>query len=77
MKLFNLINRFRADEDGAVTVDWVVLTAAIVGLGIAVLTLLVSIPLLVSEGLEHRHPVDLALVVAGGGSVGLLEPVMK
>ena len=38
MKLFNLINRFRADEDGAVTVDWVVLTAAIVGLGIAVLT---------------------------------------
>ena len=38
MKLFNLINRFRSDEDGAVTVDWVVLTAAIVGLGIAVLT---------------------------------------
>ena len=38
MKLFNLINQFKADEDGAVTVDWVVLTAAIVGLGIAVLT---------------------------------------
>ncbi|MDF0600567.1 hypothetical protein P1J78_07490 [Psychromarinibacter sp. C21-152] len=38
MKLFNLINRFKRDEDGAVTVDWVVLTAAIVGLGIAVLT---------------------------------------
>ena len=34
--LKNLIN-FRKDEDGAVTVDWVVLTAAIVGLGIAVL----------------------------------------
>ena len=32
------IKTFRADEDGAVTVDWVVLTAAIVGLGIAVLT---------------------------------------
>lgn len=28
---------FCADEDGAVTVDWVVLTAAIVGLGIAVI----------------------------------------
>ena len=27
-----------SDESGAVTVDWVVLTAAIVGLGIAVLT---------------------------------------
>lgn len=29
------INAFVKDEDGAVTVDWVVLTAAIVGLGIA------------------------------------------
>jgi len=38
MKLFNLIKSFQRDEDGAVTVDWVVLTAAIVGLGIAVLT---------------------------------------
>ena len=37
MKLANLIKTFRNDEDGAVTVDWVVLTAAIVGLGIAVL----------------------------------------
>jgi len=36
MKLFNLIKKFRNDESGAVTVDWVVLTAAIVGLGIAV-----------------------------------------
>lgn len=35
------MNRFIAlwarDEDGAVTVDWVVLTAGIVGLGIAVI----------------------------------------
>ena len=38
MKLFKMIETFKADEDGAVTVDWVVLTAAIVGLGIAVLT---------------------------------------
>ncbi|EAQ11197.1 MULTISPECIES: hypothetical protein [Maritimibacter] len=38
MKLVNFFNRFKKDEDGAVTVDWVVLTAAIVGLGIAVLT---------------------------------------
>jgi Flp pilus assembly pilin Flp len=34
MKLFA---NFKNDESGAVTVDWVVLTAAIVGLGIAVL----------------------------------------
>lgn len=33
MKLF----KFAKDESGAVTVDWVVLTAAIVGLGAVVL----------------------------------------
>ncbi|TNC70941.1 Flp family type IVb pilin [Rubellimicrobium roseum] len=35
--MLNFIKNFRADEDGAVTVDWVVLTAAVVGLGIVVL----------------------------------------
>ncbi|RYH05459.1 pilus assembly protein [Tropicimonas sp. IMCC6043] len=40
MKLFHLIKSFRSDEDGAVTVDWVVLTAAIVGLGIATLAVI-------------------------------------
>ncbi|MBV1866346.1 MAG: hypothetical protein KUG69_00345 [Marinosulfonomonas sp.] len=35
--MLNFIKNFKNDEDGAVTVDWVVLTAAIVGLGIAVL----------------------------------------
>ena len=38
MELFKLVKTFKNDESGAVTVDWVVLTAAIVGLGIAVLT---------------------------------------
>ena len=33
--MMNFIKNFRNDEDGAVTVDWVVLTAAVVGLGIA------------------------------------------
>ena len=33
--MMNLINKFRKDEAGAVTVDWVVLTAAVVGLAIA------------------------------------------
>ncbi|MEM6634272.1 MAG: hypothetical protein AAF667_00140 [Pseudomonadota bacterium] len=37
MKLFKLAKLFAKDEDGAVTVDWVVLTSAIVGLGIAVM----------------------------------------
>lgn len=37
MEFFKITKRFKKDEDGAVTVDWVVLTAAIVGLGVAVL----------------------------------------
>lgn len=36
MKKF--INAFRKDENGAVTVDWVVLTAAVVGLAVAAYT---------------------------------------
>ena len=35
--MLNLLKNFAKDESGAVTVDWVVLTAAIVGLGIAVM----------------------------------------
>ncbi|WP_050929856.1 hypothetical protein [Aestuariivita boseongensis] len=31
--MLNFIKNFRKDEDGAVTVDWVVLTAAVVALG--------------------------------------------
>ncbi|SEK19378.1 hypothetical protein [Pacificibacter marinus] len=37
MKFFKLYKNFNEDEAGAVTVDWVVLTAAIVGLAVAVL----------------------------------------
>ncbi len=33
--MMKFIKNFRKDEDGAVTVDWVVLTAAVVGLAIA------------------------------------------
>ncbi|MGC1260023.1 MAG: hypothetical protein WA873_05105 [Jannaschia helgolandensis] len=35
--MLNAINTFKNDESGAVTVDWVVLTAALVGLGLAVM----------------------------------------
>ncbi|MBF9034090.1 hypothetical protein HKCCE2091_07550 [Rhodobacterales bacterium HKCCE2091] len=40
-----IIKTFAASESGAVTVDWVVLTAALVGLGLAVISV-------VSQGLE-------------------------
>ena len=37
MKILNIFKTFKTDESGAVTVDWVVLTAAIVGLGMVVM----------------------------------------
>ena len=36
MKLLNIFKTFKNDESGAVTVDWVVLTAAVVGLSAVV-----------------------------------------
>ncbi|PFG61947.1 hypothetical protein AXZ77_0511 [Thioclava sp. ES.031] len=41
MKFFK-IKKFHDEEDGAVTVDWVVLTAAVVGLGAAAMALIRS-----------------------------------
>ena len=41
------IKTFRRDDDGAVTVDWVVLTAAIVGLGVAVIAV-------IAQGATHK-----------------------
>jgi Flp pilus assembly pilin Flp len=61
--MLNFIKTFRADEDGAVTVDWVVLTAAIVGLGIAVLTT-------VSGGANDLADGIGAELTAQGGAVG-------
>jgi Flp pilus assembly pilin Flp len=43
---FNSVYSFLAGESGAITVDWVVLTAAIAGLGLAVVGV-------VSGGLEN------------------------
>ena len=38
--MMKLIIDFKNDESGAVTVDWVVLTAAIVGIGLSVITVI-------------------------------------
>ena len=45
--MFDFLRSFRAKDDGAVTVDWVVLTAAIVGLSIAVIAI-------VTEGATNK-----------------------
>lgn len=40
--MFKLITKFAASEEGAITVDWVVLTAGIAFLGLAVIYLIGS-----------------------------------
>lgn len=73
MKLFKLAKTFTNDESGAVTVDWVVLTAAIVGLGIAVLTTVATgvtdIAGDISTEMEQR-----TLGVSGATAVGTGSP---
>ena len=63
MKLFKLAKTFKNDEDGAVTVDWVVLTAALVGLGLAVLSIisggLDSAAVSINTGLGNAQAVTL------------------
>ena len=59
------LKNFTNDDSGAVTVDWVVLTAAIVGIAIAVITLISSGVEDASEGINDN------LLTAGslGGSL--------
>lgn len=40
IKMKNHVKTFKRDEDGAVTVDWVILTAAVVGLAAGAYTLI-------------------------------------
>ena len=40
--MIKFIKNFRKDDSGAVTVDWVVLTAAVVGLAVAAFTAIES-----------------------------------
>jgi len=48
----HFIKKFCRDEDGAVTVDWVVLTAAVVGLAVAIVLALTNGSAGVSAGTE-------------------------
>ena len=61
MKLFKL-KKFQNDESGAVTVDWVVLTAAIVGLGLAVIAAVRT----ASLGLATKISSAIGTITVGG-----------
>ena len=62
MKLFANIKIFAADESGAVTVDWVVLTAAIVGLGIAVVASVRTGTMSIAGGIQESLTSETATV---------------
>lgn len=77
MELFKLVKTFKNDESGAVTVDWVVLTAAIVGLGIAVLTAVAGSIGNVTDAIEDD--LELAdgfsdITIGGGGGAPAPAP---
>jgi Flp pilus assembly pilin Flp len=75
MKLCRLYKTFREDESGAVTVDWVVLTAAIVGLAIAIGSVIFNragnIATLIDGELQG---VTVTSTLGGGGGDGGGEP---
>ena len=50
--MVRFLNEFLRDEDGAVTVDWVVLTAAVVALAVAIVVALTNGAVGVSAGVE-------------------------
>lgn len=59
----NTLKQFLYAEDGAITVDWVVLTAALIGLGLIVVTLIATGTNNVSGGvgasLTNAQPTEL------------------
>ncbi len=64
--MLNMIKNFAADESGAVTVDWVVLTAAIVGLGLAVMNVISK----ETGGLTTKIGNELSSMSVGSGFSG-------
>ncbi|TGD44209.1 hypothetical protein EEB11_05815 [Pseudotabrizicola sediminis] len=64
--MLNMIKNFKNDESGAVTVDWVVLTAAVVGLGLLVVSQLRE-PITQAGGAIGTQLTSAAGVVAGEG----------
>ena len=59
--MHDFISKFHADESGAVTVDWVVLTAAVIGLGFGVFALVQS----GADGLATNIETELSAATTG------------
>lgn len=64
MQQKNRTKRFAQDEDGAVTVDWIVLTSVIIGLGVAALSMMGE----GTKSLTSRINEQMATAVPGGST---------
>ncbi|WP_424987744.1 hypothetical protein [Microbulbifer sp. S227A] len=67
--MIRLFKKFRKDEDGAVTVDWVVLTAAVVALAGAAYTAIQDGSETLSESIESEL-ISITPSADGGGGGG-------
>lgn len=74
MNFLKLAKKFQRDENGAVTVDWVVLTAAVVGLGVAVLTVVSGgtkeMAAGINDALDAEEIISKVESAGGGGGGG-------
>lgn len=52
--MLNYVNKFIKDENGAVTVDWVVLCAGVVALAVAIVTAMQTGTLDLSDGIATK-----------------------
>ena len=57
--MFKFLSRFGRDQNGAVTVDWVVLTGAIVGLGLGVISIMGTAPVNIGNAISDRLANDI------------------
>lgn len=65
--MLNFIKNFRSDEDGAVTVDWVVLTAAMVGIAVTLVTSVSSSSATLKTGIVADMGTASAISPSSGG----------
>ena len=63
-KILGFLRGFRDGESGAVTVEWIVITAAALGLGLAVTTLVSGGAIDLASDVSHR--IDTVLPSHGG-----------
>lgn len=61
-EMFKFLHLFGKSDDGAVTVDWVVMTAMVIGLALAVIMIFHDGPTNVGKGISSRLANNITVV---------------